>query len=241
MQRHGQRLCCKKFSRIPGSRKNAPGKRETRTNGFVRVFFCKLDTAFRWKAVFVAFGRSSRACIFSHLRRRSIFTFFKALTMNEYEIFDACRRGDIAAVQQLCAANPEIVHAVDAKGFTPLILAAYNDQLAIVDFLLENGAEINAQDAAGNTALMGVCFKGYKNIAKKLLDAGADANVRNSNGAPALTFAATFGHLKIAEWLLQHGADLSLRDNRGKSPLEHAMLQENEAMIELFEKHLPSS
>jgi uncharacterized protein len=161
--------------------------------------------------------------------------------MNDYEIFDACRRGDLMVVQQLIAADPELVNAVDAKGFTPLILAAYNEQPAIVDFLLSNGADVDARDAAGNTALMGVCFKGYKEVAKKLMEAGADVNVRNSNGAPALTFAATFGHLQIAEWLLRHGADLSLRDSRGKSPFDHAVIQENEAMIELFQRFLPSA
>lgn len=157
----------------------------------------------------------------------------------EYEIFDACRRGDLKAVQQICAGNPDAVNAVDAKGFTPLILAAYNEQPLIVDFLLANGADPNAQDAAGNTALMGVSFKGYKDIARKLLDAAADVNFRNGNGAPALTFAATFGHLQIAEWLLQHGADLTLRDSRGKSAFDHAVIQENEAMIELLQKYLP--
>ena len=157
------------------------------------------------------------------------------------EIFDACRNGDILTLQQLLTADTTLVNAVDMKGFTPLILASYNEQPEIVEILLRHGADINAQDAAGNTALMGVCFKGYKDIAKKLIDAGADINVRNSNGAPALTFAATFGHLQIAEWLLQKGADLSLRDSRGKSPLDHAVIQENEAMIELFERYLPSA
>jgi ankyrin repeat protein len=158
---------------------------------------------------------------------------------NAYELFDACRRGDLPAVQQLIASQPDLANATDMKGFTPLILAAYNEQPEIVSFLLTNGADINAQDAAGNTALMGVCFKGYKDIARKLLDAGADVNVRNSNGAPALTFAATFGHLQIAEWLLQKGADISLRDSRGKSPLDHAVIQENEAMIELLQNNSP--
>ena len=159
--------------------------------------------------------------------------------MNGNEIFDACRRGDLPAVQQLVNEDPTLVNSVDMKGFTPLILAAYNEQPEIVDFLLANGADLDVQDAAGNTALMGVSFKGYKDVAKKLIDAGADVNVRNSNGAPALTFAATFGHLQIAELLLQKGADLTLRDSRGKSPIDHAVIQENEAMIELFQKYVP--
>lgn len=180
-------------------------------------------------------------CAGFRLPAASIFATSKQPNMNDSEIFDACRRGDLTTIKELYSANPAVVNAVDAKGFTPLVLAAYNEQPEIVDFLLANGADINTQDTAGNTALMGVCFKGYKDIAKSLIDAGADVNLRNSNGAPALTFAATFGHLQIAEWLLQKGADLSLRDSRGKTPFDHAVIQENEAMIELFQKYLPPS
>ncbi|NTS39327.1 ankyrin repeat domain-containing protein [Flavisolibacter sp. BT320] len=159
--------------------------------------------------------------------------------MSDNAIFDACRNGDLETVKSLVAENPALVNNLDPKGFTPLILAAYNEQTAIVEFLLQAGADPNLQDAAGNTALMGIAFKGYKEIAKKLIDAGADVNVCNSNGAPALTFAATFGHLQIAEWLLQVGADMTLRDSRGKSPIDHAVAQDNEAMIELFQRYAP--
>lgn len=160
--------------------------------------------------------------------------------MNGYEIFDACRRGDVTVIEDLYKENSEVVNLTDAKGFTPLILAVYNDQPEAVDFLLSKGADVDAQDAAGNTALMGACFKGYQQMAKKLLEAGADVNIRNSNGAPALTFAATFGQLQIAEWLLQKGAQSNLPDVRGKTSLHHAIIQENEAMVALIQRYLPS-
>jgi ankyrin repeat protein len=154
-----------------------------------------------------------------------------------FDIFDASRKGDIAAVKTMYANDPSIIDAEDHKGFTPLILAVYNDQPVVVDFLLEKGAKLESPDMTGNSALMGVCFKGYKEIAAKLLNAGADVNQRNSNGATALTFASTFGHLEIAEMLLQKGADINLRDFRGKSPLDHARLQENDAMVALIERY----
>ena len=137
---------------------------------------------------------------------------------------------------------PYSLHNCRKKGFlvataVNYTLAAYNDQRDVVDFLLANGVDLNAQDAAGNTALMGVSFKGYKEIAKKLIDAGADVNLRNANGAPALTFAATFGQLQIAEWLLEKGAKINLPDARGKTSLDHAVIQENEAMIDLIERY----
>ncbi|GEO11278.1 hypothetical protein SAE01_37740 [Segetibacter aerophilus] len=158
------------------------------------------------------------------------------MSVDTTQIFDACRRNDLDLVERIYEENPEAIHAVDTKGFTPLILAVYNNSLDVVDFLLKKGAKTSGQDAAGNTALMGVCFKGYTELAQKLVDAGADVNERNSNGATALTFAATFGHLQIAEILLKKGADLTLQDSRGKTPLDHARLQENWPMYDLIEQ-----
>jgi len=157
--------------------------------------------------------------------------------MNETAFFEACRSGDLSALQRMYEADPSFIHIIDGKGFTPLIIAVYNNQSHIADFLLEKGADPNAQDAAGNTALMGASFKGYTAIAEKLLQAGAEVNLRNYNGAPALTFAATFGHLRIAALLLERGADTSLADARGKTPFDHARIQENEEMMDLIEQY----
>lgn len=147
---------------------------------------------------------------------------------------DACRRGDVAEVEQLCALYPHLVNSRDGKEFTPLILAVYNNQPLVVSILLHQGADVNAQDPAGNTALMGACYKGYEALAATLLEHGADVNMRNFQGAPALTFAATFGQLGIARMLLKKGALTNLPDSRGKSSIDHALLQENEEMIALL-------
>jgi ankyrin repeat protein len=155
------------------------------------------------------------------------------------DFFDACRRGDKETVERLYEVYPNIIHTEDVRGFTPLIIAVYNNQVEVADFLLIKGAKAETQDQnAGNTALMGVCFKGYKELAEKLIEAGADINQRNNQGATALTFAATFGHLEIAKMLLEKGADVHAKDVRGKSSLDHAIIQENEKMIELLQSYL---
>ena len=64
------------------------------------------------------------------------------------QFFDACRRGDIETVKSLFNANPDLIHIEDVKGFSPLIIAAYNNQADVADFLLQNGADVNVQDAA---------------------------------------------------------------------------------------------
>ena len=152
-------------------------------------------------------------------------------------IFEACRKGDKDLVETLYTDEPGIINETDPKGYTPLILAVYNNQAEVVKYLLSKGARTEMHDQSGNTALMGVCFRGYKDIVALLLESGVDIDQRNHQGATALTFAATFGHLDIADMLLQRGADINARDVRGKSPLDHAAIQENEEMVKLIKKY----
>ncbi len=159
------------------------------------------------------------------------------MVTDQTDIFDACRRGDVALVERIYEVNPAIIHVDDFKGFSPLTIAVYNNQLAVVEFLLSKGARAEMQDQAGNTALMGVCFRGYKDLVPILLKSGPDVNQRNYQGATALTFAATFGHLEIAQALLEKGADINIADARGKTPLDHAISQDNEEMLELFKRY----
>jgi uncharacterized protein len=161
------------------------------------------------------------------------------MLVDQTDIFEACRRGEYDLVQKICEEHPDIIHVKDFKGFTPLIIAVYNNQPAVVDYLLQKGAKVEMQDQSGNTALMGVCFRGYTSIVKQLINAGVDVNQRNFQGATALTFAATFGHLEIARLLLDNGAAINVCDVRGKSPLDHAIIQENDEMTALLQSYLP--
>ena len=148
---------------------------------------------------------------------------------------DACRRGDAGDVTKMCELFPELINESDAKGFTPLIIAAYNNQPDIVAILLQAGADTSIGDRSGNTPLMGAIFKGYDTIAHQLLDAGADPNMQNGQGATALTFAATFHRNQLAQRLLQAGANKNIADRFGKTPLDHARVQDNETLVQILE------
>ncbi|MFL0101531.1 ankyrin repeat domain-containing protein [Tenacibaculum maritimum] len=151
-------------------------------------------------------------------------------------IFDYSRIGNTEAIKRLYKENAKIIDTLNNKGFTPLILAVYNNQEATVDFLLAHKAATDVQDIYGNTALMGACFKGYEGIVKKLIAHGTDVNKRNYNQATALIFAATFGHAAIVKALIAYGADVSLQDSRGNTALDHARMQENEEILRILEK-----
>lgn len=149
------------------------------------------------------------------------------------DIFTAARTNDTTLMKQLLETIP--VDTVDKSGFTPLIIAVYNDSREATQVLLNHGADINAKDIrSGNTALMGAIFKGNIEMSKFLIAHGADVNVKNFNGASAIIFAATFGQLEIAKLLLEKGADKNVKDNRGMTAFDYAENQEESNMINLL-------
>lgn len=113
------------------------------------------------------------------------------------DFHEIARRGDTEVMQMFLDAgiDPDLR---DGRGYTLLMIAAYNRQPAMVELLLGAGADVDAPDASGNTPLMGLCYKGYVDVAKLLLDRGGDANARNNAQASPLMMAAMFRQAEIA-------------------------------------------
>lgn len=153
-------------------------------------------------------------------------------TEPQINVFGWCREGKVDELKAYFTEHPEDLTVSDQRGFTPLILAAYNHQVATVKLLLELGANPNQEDRQGNTALMGAAFKGDVEVAQALLELGADPNFKNYNGATALIFAASFGHAEVVKALLAHHADKSIADLSGKTALQHA--GNNETLVGLL-------
>src|SRR4030088_2672915 len=122
----------------------------------------------------------------------------------------------------------------DAKGYTALILAAYNGQAKSVDFLIQKGANPCATDPKGNSSLMGVAFKGETAIAERLIAAHCDVNARNDAGQTALMIAAMFGRAEVVKILLMNGADPELHDRAGNTAASLAQQQANPQMVTLL-------
>jgi ankyrin repeat protein len=146
--------------------------------------------------------------------------------------FDAAREGRADLLAGLIKSGMA-VDVRDSQGYTALILAAYDNQPAAVDLLLERGADPCATDLKGNTALMGVAFKNELDIAERLV-VRCDVNARNHQGQTAVMMAALFGHADIVRLLAQRGADLALTDASGNSAQGLARQQGNAGMEALL-------
>lgn len=150
--------------------------------------------------------------------------------------FNAARTGDIDLLKQFYQSglSPNIANE---KGYTALILSAYNGQDKTVDYLL-GLTRVNAcqEDKRGNTALMGAIFKGNLSIASSLISADCQVDQTNNNGQTALMFATLFDRREILAALVANGADKNITDNSGTNAVKVALSQGNtELAVQLQE------
>ena len=149
-------------------------------------------------------------------------------------IHDYIRSADMIRLKGEINSNPKCVDEKDERGFPPIVLATYGQNVVITKLLTDAGAEVDQKDSAGNTALMGVTYKGNLEIANLLVDAGANVNASNFSKATPLIYAATFGQLEIAKMLIGKGANLDDKDANGNSAFDHAKMKVNVEMQELL-------
>ena len=105
---------------------------------------------------------------------------------NDYVV--AILTGDVDKVRSL--ADTGEVNIKLQKGWTPLMFAASEGNIAIVDALLSRGADVDMQSDSGETALMLAVRQEHMETVKKLLiEAEANVNLKNNGGKTALTIA----------------------------------------------------
>jgi ankyrin repeat protein/predicted methyltransferase len=136
------------------------------------------------------------------------------------EIHDAAVAGDLDKVRALLEADPTLLESKDRDGNTPLISAcfappSYNPQVAVANYLIDQGANIKAKNNWSGTPLY--CALRSPDLIQRLIDKGADVNARafGANGLTPLQQAASIGGLRTAKLLIDHGADLNGRSSDG--------------------------
>ena len=152
----------------------------------------------------------------------------------DISIHESVKTGNIEAVKQDIAAGTD----VDAKtkfGDTPLICAASEDSVEIVELLIAEDADVNAKDAEGLTPLHKRIAK--KEIAEMLIANGADVNAKCNHGATPLVYMIAFAYKEGVEWLIDKGADVNAKYDGGKTPLDTALLWNHPETAALLRKH----
>ncbi|KAK4556072.1 hypothetical protein LTR86_006768 [Recurvomyces mirabilis] len=119
-------------------------------------------------------------------------------------------------VEMLLRARPVAANEACGRGRyrkTPLLASLGTCDAAVLQVLLQHGADINLPATRGidRTPLQRATELGSDEFVHLLLDCGADVNASPAarGGATALQLAASGGYLGIAQLLLKHGATLT--------------------------------
>ncbi|KAI0555781.1 ankyrin repeat-containing domain protein [Xylaria curta] len=171
----------------------------------------------------------------------SITTRFSGRDKRRYTaLHSACTLGLVDVVRTLVDGGYQTdVTVRDHRGLTPLAYAFFQDNWAIIDFLLEHGANINAKIGPLN-ALGHACLLGYYEEALRLLDLGVTPQCEPSiDGEPPFYFhlIAVAGapefpssraskqkkfRLELVNSLIKHGIDVNHRRVNGVTALIEA-------------------
>ena len=99
------------------------------------------------------------------------------------------------------------------------ILKYYKDNLEMINFLLENGANINLAMKNGNTPLiMALVYKCGFEIIELFIKNGALINIQNVIGSTPLIVAVKNDHgIDVIKLILENGADKKLKNNENET------------------------
>lgn len=157
-------------------------------------------------------------------------------------VFDAASGKNFDAVEKAVKANPKLVKETDKTGMTLLHWAAVKGNSAVLEFLLEKGADVSVKDSDGRTPLHCAtdrerepvvdenqgAEKEHSNewkIANALITRGANLKAADGKGCTPLHYAAERGSVDVASLLIGKGAGLEARDKKGLTPLHYASKQ----------------
>ncbi|GLD63224.1 tankyrase-2-like protein [Lates japonicus] len=136
------------------------------------------------------------------------------------QLLEASKTGDVETVKKLCTVQNVNCRDVEGRQSTPLHFAAGYNRLAVVQFLLQHGADVHAKDKGGLVPLHNACSYGHYEVAELLVLHGAVVNVADLWKFTPLHEAAAKGKYDICKLLLQHGADPTRKNRDGNTPLD---------------------
>ena len=139
-------------------------------------------------------------------------------------------------VQRVFAREVDI-HRRDDDGLTPLMWAAQDQHIDIVNSLLEIEKELDLQDARGRTSLHIACLTDNVELVKLFLQRGASIDATDHTGSTALHIASGGSKLKVVKLLHRHllsndvKFDIDLENKEGCTALQLAAINDRSTTV----------
>ena len=147
-------------------------------------------------------------------------------------LLSAIKTGHVTTIERILSQGFDIDSKYSPDGETLLMIAARIDNLVIVRYLLDRGADPNSNDWFDRNSLHLASQSGNVAIIETLLSCGLDIDSKDCSGDTPLIFAAASGKSKAVDYLLDEGADLFAKGKLGRSCLHAASQSGSVATIE---------
>lgn len=185
------------------------------------------------------FGETTKEDIFMAYCRSDNILFLADMLRRIYpEEFNEAIRGEDSSLREemlsLFLTELEIdVNAVtDEYVQTALISAVVKGNIALSEFLINNGADVNATDGFGETALMWAVTNGNAVLSEFLISNGADVNAKTDGfGETALMWVR---NVEVAKILIDSGVDINAVSKYGMTALMYAIRENNVEVAKLL-------
>ena len=124
--------------------------------------------------------------------------------MANHPIFAPTFRGDVAKVKRILDEDRSLVAVRDAKGLTPVHVAASRGQDAIIQLLIDYNADVEGPTEEGQwTPMIFASYRGHLDAVKVLIENGAGVSAAAGN---PIHFAGQRKHKDICRLLVENGA-----------------------------------
>ncbi|RXJ56432.1 ankyrin repeat domain-containing protein [Candidatus Marinarcus aquaticus] len=136
---------------------------------------------------------------------------------------------DIQKVQH--ALETEDIDSTTTAGLSSLHMSVKKRDLAMVKFLVDQGANIDAQDNKGFSVLYYAVLQNNIPIAKYLLTHKANPNLKNNIGNAPMHNIAYNSRFEMLELFIFFGANLKIKNAYGMRPYDFAQRKGNKGMM----------
>ena len=153
----------------------------------------------------------------------------------------AAREGDLESLSKLLAShsspnNNHIINERDMHGRTAIHLASWANEKAIVERLLDFGADVTVGAADGVQAIHFACMKGHLGIVKTLLSGErtnrANVRAKTSKNENCMHFAVKSGNKELVEYLAKKNVSVLLKSAKRKYAADMTNKREIKEIVE---------
>jgi len=109
------------------------------------------------------------------------------------------------------------VNRINPEGQSPLFIAAANNSTALIEALIDRGADVNITNASRQTPLQWAAWDNRPDVAQLLIKHGADMSKADLAGNTPLILAVQNGSTHAARLLISHGANKYAANKQGKT------------------------